>query len=134
MENIEEKIENELESKLEAGLEDIQKRNAYRLDRKLPMKFMKSNRKDIKDGETKNISEGGILFDHDYVLRENDILKISIDIENKKITAEGVIVRIEKLREGSTHKFRYSVKFINIQPNTQDALAKYIWKEQLKKR
>lgn len=113
-------------------MENTQKRNSYRIDRNLPIKFMKENRQDIEDGETTNISETGLAFSHDYVLRRDDIVKITIELEDKKITATGSVIANERLPEGSRYKFKYRIKFIQIQPNTQDILAKYIWNEQLK--
>jgi CheY-like chemotaxis protein len=59
-------------------------------------------------GMSENISISGILLETDQTLKKGDQVACGIDIAGRTITAEGIVMRVEK-RESC--KFRYGIKF-----------------------
>lgn len=118
-----------------------QRRDFFRLDVALPLKFTKIDLHSDSDnddsyvqmfnGIIRDIGGGGIRFIADVELLPNDLLQCVIVINKQYIISAGKILDKVKI-ENAKYKYQYRIKFTTISQYDQDKIVKYIFSVQRK--
>lgn len=126
--------------KLESEGEKEQRRNHFRLNRNLLIKFSVITDKEdgisagisldeMPAGITKDISGGGVRFVTNEKLPDDAVLRCIMIIENQPFIAIAKLMYSVTFKNAN-YKYQYRVKFISVIPEEQERLIKYIFNEQ----
>lgn len=118
--------------------EKIQRREFFRFNCMLPLKFQKLEQEETIDsdkdttllkGIIKDIGGGGIRFLSDESLKEGDKIKCLIKLKDDYIIVLGKLLYKEKFPR-SVYVYQYRIKFINIKQEDQEKIIRFIFEEQ----
>jgi c-di-GMP-binding flagellar brake protein YcgR len=130
-----------LKIKILSGIERVQRREFFRYECILPVKYRvvedlinsDDKTKIPKDAVTKNISGGGVCIRLDEELDINKLIKCDLSLsKTKKIRFYGKVVRKNKLDDNTTFKFEAGVLFEKIEYSDKEAIVRFIFEEQRK--
>ncbi|NMB40935.1 MAG: hypothetical protein GX996_03255 [Firmicutes bacterium] len=123
--------------------ERLQRRNFYRIPCTLDISYFvvssgdsMQEKPDAEKAETKtaqvgNLSGGGLLLIADEKLSEGTVLQMHLFLRSKKkrkkVTVKGKIVRVQPFRLGKTVRYRYGVKFLDLEEKRRDEIIHYIF-------
>ncbi|ACB84999.1 flagellar brake protein [Natranaerobius thermophilus] len=153
--NFEEKIKEQIKSPVPLlkiskpdKLKKIQRRQFFRLEKKLPVKYKildddcESELSDTKDAYALDISGGGLKLATQEIIPVNSFLELNFELnidEGKNsnihdIRCVGKIVRTQKVDTDRVSIYHYGVKFISLPSEIQDTIVRFIFNEQRKLR
>jgi len=121
----------------------IQRRNFFRLNLSLPVKYreydptLTKNKEDeqgeYKESTTIDVSGGGISLTTDEKLETDKVIEGRLTLPNhKEIVFIGKIVRSERFFEINPDKYKTAIKFSSIDNMNKESLIRYLHKEQIK--
>ena len=126
-----------LRLKIISEVNKIQRRNSFRLKmmRDVEVRLVKGL-KERKYGEKfkcnlNDISAGGLLFSSNEEFQENDMLELSLDLNDVKLTIFGVIVR-RTLTVSYRAPYAYGVRFESMSELDKNKITKFVFEEQRK--
>ncbi len=116
--------------------EKMQRREYWRLNCLLPLKFTKvesdySSDGQMTDGITKDISAGGIRFITNGILNVGDTIKCVILLNTEYFLTVGRIID-KRTFPKSNFKYQYRVRFFGMQKTEQEKIFQFIFNEQRK--
>lgn len=117
--------------------EKQQRRDFFRLDCILPMKFSKMEKEsmdapenaEIYQGIVKDVSGGGLCFLSNDNLEEEDIVKLIIKLDDDILVAIGEVLHKHYFPK-SNYKYQYRIGFIGIRPGEQEKIVQFIFDRQ----
>ena len=117
--------------------EKFQRRDFFRMDCVLPMKFSLIEKEsmdtpdnaEICQGIVKDVSGGGLSFLANESLEEKDIVKLVIKMDDDILVAIGEILHKQYLPK-SNYKYQYRSGFIGIRANEQEKIIQFIFERQ----
>lgn len=119
-------------------IERVQKRTHYRLGILLPISFrllnnLKSHASFIShEGSTVDISGGGMQFISQYSLRPGDRLEVDFPIDaGLPYGLDAIILRVSDEFDGT---YRASVQLKDIERQQEEAIVRYVFQEQVRRR
>jgi len=123
--------------KLAGEGEKLQRRDFFRLDCILPMKFSMMDKKsmdapddaEVFQGIVKDIGGGGLSFLSNESLEEDDIAKLIIKLDDDILVAIGEILHKQYFPK-SNYKYQYRAGFIGIRPSEQEKIVQFIFERQ----
>jgi c-di-GMP-binding flagellar brake protein YcgR len=113
----------------------IQRRNFYRLKVMMDIEIrLVEDYEQKKYGERStcnmlDISTGGLSFSTRKEFHEKDMLVLILDLNSKKLTVFGRIVR-RTFNDNFRAPFSYGVEFIKMNANERNVITKFIYDEQ----
>jgi c-di-GMP-binding flagellar brake protein YcgR len=132
-----------LKIKILSGVEKVQRREFFRFECILPVKYRVVENLDesedtkelIKDAVTRNISGGGVCIRLDEELDINKLIECVLSLnKSKKLRFFGKVVRKSKMDENVPLKFEAGVLFEKINYRDREAIIRFIFEEQRKLR
>ncbi|MCL2565172.1 MAG: flagellar brake domain-containing protein [Defluviitaleaceae bacterium] len=117
--------------------EKQQRRDFFRLDCILPMKFSKMEREsmdapddaEVYQGIVKDVGGGGLCFLSNDNLEEEDITKLIIKLDDDVLVAIGEVLHKHYFPKAK-YKYQYRVGFIGIRPGEQEKIVQFIFERQ----
>lgn len=76
-----------------------------------------------------DISVGGLLFNSRKEFQEKDMLEFTLDLNGKKLTAFGTIIR-RTLNDNFRAPYSYGVKYVNMNTREREVITKFVYEEQ----
>jgi len=127
---------------VENELEKIQRRQFFRLDCNLKVKYREVTIEGDKilpktrfiESLTRDISGNGLCIASNDIINEQTILECELDIKQKCITFIGTVVRLIKKETESNFKFGIGIEFTKIQNKDREMIVGFIFEEQRKLR
>ncbi len=131
--------------KLESGGEKMQRRNFFRYQCMLPMKFSVINETDLEsegkdevisemfDGITKDMGGGGVRFVTNAEIDGKATINVIIMLGDKEYCVAIAKVLYTLRFPTSAYKFQYRTKFVSILPEEQEKIVQFIFNQQRKK-
>ena len=120
-----------------------QLRQHVRVDTSLPIKFrlirtVDFDKSDIKKGETidgkmADISGGGVSFLCSQSCKPGDLVSVSFNMQNDRISsisAKVIRISLQEGKEKDTLIYRHHIQFSSISPGERDKIVKYIFERQ----
>lgn len=121
---------------INSEIERIQRREFFRFDCVLPLKFILFSEDDSSDeencfleGSVKDISEGGIRFLSNEDIEVGEKIKFFITLNYECAIVKGVILHKQEYPK-SNFKFQYRTQFFDLDAEEKDKILKYIFFEQ----
>jgi c-di-GMP-binding flagellar brake protein YcgR len=129
------------EVKIITALTKMQRRDFFRQDCILPLKFApldkgqlleEKEKKVMINGLAKNIGGGGIRFVSNYELNDdNSEIRLIVAVDNSFVFCIGKLVG-KQFFANSNFKFQYRASFLSISPEDREKIIQYIFNEQRK--
>jgi len=127
--------------KLLTKTERYQRREYFRFDCSLPMKFGEvaedydiardKPTPDMFIGTVKNISAGGVNFVSNHEIEMNALVKCVIPLGEVDFLTLAHVLQRQEMRDAE-QKFRYRVMFLDLTALEKDKIVKYVFSEQRK--
>lgn len=123
--------------------EKVQRRDFYRYECYLPMKFtiIRDFNPDQNEGEKppnslhdasiRDVSGGGVKFETDTAVEEGNLIKCAFRLDGILISAKGKVLSRDT-QDNGRYKYMYRVQFVKISLENQESIIKYIFMEQRK--
>ena len=105
-------------------LEKLQRRNYYRLEVSLPVKFKQLDDNEEYEGIIKDISGGGVKLHTFSQLPVEQCIEICLCLENSHMKVIGKVVRAEKLE---SKLYEYGIYFVEINEKDRDKIIRFIF-------
>ncbi len=129
--------------KIESGGEKMQRRNFFRFQALLPMKFSVVNEDVLEDegesdvtqmydGITKDIGGGGLRFVTNAEIDGNAKINVIVMLGNEYFFAIAKILYTLRF-PNAAYKFQYRCMFVSILPEEQERIIQFIFDEQRKR-
>lgn len=124
-----------LRLKVLAEINKIQRRDYYRLkvlkdiEARLVEDFKEKKFGETFKGNLHDISAGGLNFSTRKELQENDMLELTLNLNDKKLVVYGIVLR-RTLTNNYKASYAYGVKFEKITEAERNEIVKYIFEEQ----
>lgn len=107
-----------------SDLEKLQRRNFYRLEVSLPVKFKQLDNSEESEGIVKDISGGGLKLHTLSQLQMDQSIEICLCLECYNINIIGKVVRIEKI---DSKFYEYGIYFVEINEKDRDKIIRFIF-------
>ncbi|TCK97912.1 c-di-GMP-binding flagellar brake protein YcgR [Natranaerovirga hydrolytica] len=118
-------------------LEKYQRRQYYRMDLVLPMKY-KIKEDKWKDSFILDLSGGGIRMIGKNKLELNQSIRCTFDLEFqeevKTVLVKGNVLTSDRVTKNDQTQYEHRVEFLDITSDTQETIIKYIFEKEREKR
>lgn len=126
-------------SRPEAEVGETQRRDFYRLETFLKMRYTLAHGKALPEDQWHeaaviNLSGGGLGFYSDSQLPIAASLQLQLQLDDQVLTLVGKVVRQEFLLHANRPRYFVGTQFVDINTYQQDTVIKFIFKEQLRLR
>lgn len=110
---------------IKSEVERFERRNYYRLCVKKPVRIMKTDSEDIVEGESIDISGGGMQLRSEEKLYKGQKLLVELEVDGDFLELDGEVVSIMQGIASGDEK--YGIKFLELGDKVVDKIVSYIF-------